>query len=445
MYKIAVIGTGYVGLVTAACFAEVGNTVWCVDIDKKKIQNLKKGVLPIYEPGLDKLVIHNFKEGRLIFTTDIAEAVKECLMLFVAVGTPPMDDGSSDLSAVFKVASDIGKTMPDYRIIIDKSTVPVGTADQVKSTVLDELKKRKRNIEFDVVSNPEFLKEGDALNDFQRPDRIIIGCDNPRVGELMRVLYHPFNMASDRIMVMDIKSAEMTKYAANCMLATKISFINEIANLCERLGADIEMVRRGIGSDTRIGPYFIYPGAGYGGSCFPKDVQSLICQGDSKGFDTALLKCVEEVNKRQKKVVFSKIASHFKSVRGKTFAVWGLSFKPGTDDMREAASLVLIDDLTKAGAKVRCFDPVAMETGCAALRDTLGARFKQVSLVDEQYKALKGADALVLMTEWKQFRNPDFNRIMELLKQPVIFDGRNQYFPNILKDMGFAYYGIGRS
>lgn len=444
MQKIAVIGSGYVGLVTAACFADVGNTVYCVDINQEKIEKLTQGIIPIYEPGLSDVVKRNISEERLFFTTDLKDAVSKSLMIFIAVGTPCTDDGRCDLSQVYRVASDIGDLMDSYRIIVDKSTVPVGTGDSVEKIISERLEKRHKSVEFDVVSNPEFLKEGDALADFTRPDRIIVGCENPRVAELMKILYHPFNMSQERILIMDRKSAEMTKYAANCMLAAKISFINEMANLCELTGADIEMVRRGIGADHRIGHYFIYPGCGYGGSCFPKDVRALISTAEDLNFVPEILKSVENVNNRQKSVLSEKIIKRFGNVKGMKIALWGLTFKPNTDDMREAPSLVLIKELASAGACFRAYDPVVSKLGISHLAAELGEFKSSVELINSQYEALEGCDFLVLVTEWKQFRNPDFDKIRKNLKLPLIFDGRNQYFPEMMKDLEIEYHAIGR-
>ncbi len=438
--KVTIFGSGYVGLVTGACLAEVGNDVICVDIDQKKIDGLNQGVLPIYEPGLDKMVAKNASAGRLKFTTNITEGVAHGLFQFIAVGTPPDEDGSADLQYVLAVAKSIGENMDEYRVVIDKSTVPVGTADKVRTKINDTLAQRDLKLEFDVVSNPEFLKEGAALDDFMKPDRIVIGTDNPRTTELLRALYAPFNRNHDRIVAMDIRSAELTKYAANAMLATKISFMNELANLAERLGADIENVRTGIGSDPRIGYHFIYPGSGYGGSCFPKDVQALERTARAVGYQAELLSAVEAVNLRQKEVLFAKISKHFNNtLSGKTIALWGLAFKPNTDDMREAPSRTLMEALWSAGAKVQAFDPEALEE----TQRIYGNR-PDLSLCTDEYDTLKGADMLVIMTEWQIFRSPDFDRIKSELSHPVIFDGRNIYDPKTLQTLGFDYYGIGR-
>ncbi|MBW9264764.1 MAG: UDP-glucose/GDP-mannose dehydrogenase family protein [Candidatus Thiodiazotropha sp. (ex. Lucinisca nassula)] len=438
--KVTVFGSGYVGLVTGACLAEVGNDVVCMDVDERKIAMLKQGEIPIYEPGLEAMVERNAKAGRLHFTTDAAEAVAHGLFQFIAVGTPPDEDGSADLQYVLAVAASIAEHMDDYRIIVDKSTVPVGTADKVRERVNEALRTHGKQVEFDVVSNPEFLKEGAALDDFMKPDRIIIGTDNPRTTELLRALYTPFNRNHDRLIAMDIRSAELTKYAANAILATKISFMNELSNLAERLGADIEQVRHGIGADSRIGYHFIYPGCGYGGSCFPKDVNALERTAREVDYDAQLLTAVEAVNHRQKRVLFDKISRHYSGeLKGKTFALWGLSFKPNTDDMREASSRVLIEALWDAGAKVRAFDPEAMEE----CRRIYGEREDLVYCGDQE-STLKGADALVVVTEWQVFRSPDFEQIKLALSEPVIFDGRNIYDPKRLKEAGFSYYAIGR-
>jgi len=438
--KVTVYGSGYVGLVTGTCLAEVGNDVLCVDIDERKTEMLRNGEIPIYEPGLDALVSKNVEAGRLNFTTDPAEGVAHGLFQFIAVGTPPDEDGSADLQYVLAVAGSIGEHMDEYRVIIDKSTVPVGTADKVRDKVNAVLASRGVEIEFDVVSNPEFLKEGAAIDDFMKPDRIVIGTDNPRTTELLRALYAPFNRSHDRMVAMDIRSAELTKYAANAMLATKISFMNELSNLAERLGADIEKVRVGIGSDPRIGYHFIYPGCGYGGSCFPKDVQALERTANEIGYRAELLNAVEAVNNRQKEILFKKLDGHFDgNLAGKTIAVWGLAFKPNTDDMRAAPSRTLMEALWAAGAKVRAYDPEAMDE----CRRIYGER-DDLTLVDSAEEALKGADALVTVTEWSVFRSPDFALVKQRLRQPVIVDGRNMYDPQQLKADGFSYYSIGR-
>jgi UDPglucose 6-dehydrogenase len=439
--KVTVFGSGYVGLVTGVCLAEAGNDVVCIDVDQQKIDNLKKGIIPIYEPGLDELVKDNQQAGRIKFTTDIQEAVSHGVFQFIAVGTPPDEDGAADLQYVLAVAKSIAENMNDYRIVIDKSTVPVGTADKVKETILQVQAERGVDIDFDVVSNPEFLKEGAAINDFMKPDRIIVGTDNPRTAELLKALYAPFNRSHERIITMDVRSAELTKYAANAMLATKISFMNELANLAELLGADIEHVRNGIGSDSRIGYSFIYPGCGYGGSCFPKDVKALERTAQQMGYKAELLNAVENVNDRQKQVLINKIVQHYKSdLQGKTFALWGLSFKPKTDDMREAPSRVILEALINAGADVRAFDPEAMNEAKRIYGDKPG-----LTLVETAEEALQGANALIVVTEWKNFWSPDFDLIKNTLKDAVIFDGRNLYQPELLKKQGIVYYGIGRS
>jgi UDPglucose 6-dehydrogenase len=442
--KLTVIGTGYVGLVTGACLAEMGNEVTCVDVDERKIEQLRKGVLPIYEPGLETIVFQNYKEGRLKFTTSLKDPASRSRLYFIAVGTPPGEDGSADLQYVLAVAKEVGQVMSEYCLIVDKSTVPVGTADKVRDAINEELRKRKLDIPFDVASNPEFLKEGDAVQDFMRPDRIIVGSDSERAREILRELYGPFMRTHERIIFMGVRDAEMTKYAANAMLATKISFMNEIANLCDRLRVDVENVRLGIGSDSRIGYSFIYPGVGYGGSCFPKDVRALVHMAKSVEFDPKVLHAVESRNRAQHGVLFEKIIQHFgKDLSKRTLALWGLAFKPGTDDMREAPAVVLLQQLIGAGAKVKAYDPAAMGV---ARRDLPRSWFDsgQLRLVEHQYDALVGVDALVLVTEWKPFRHPDFTRIKADMKTAVVFDGRNQYDPHALRDAGFAYYGIGR-
>ena len=443
--KIAVIGTGYVGLVTGTCFAEMGHEVICVDIDQRKIENLKVGVLPIYEPGLDEMVAENFREGRLQFTTSLQEAAQSANVFFIAVGTPPGEDGSADLQYVLAVARELGQYMvADYNVVVDKSTVPVGTADKVRATINAELEKRGTKIGFEVVSNPEFLKEGAAIEDFMRPDRVVIGADTDKAAKVMHDLYAPFMRNHEVIITMGVREAEMTKYAANAMLATKISFMNEIAALCERMNVDVEHVRLGIGSDRRIGYHFIYPGCGYGGSCFPKDVKALLRMAHENDLDAWVLDAVERRNDRQKHRLGDKVFGRFGSdLSGKTFAVWGLAFKPGTDDMREAPSLVLIEKLVAAGAKIRAHDPVATETAQREM-PTEWLADGHISFFEHQYDALEGADALVLVTEWKPFRNPDFDRIKGALATPVIFDGRNQYDPTQMRELGFEYFGIGR-
>ena len=442
--NLTVIGTGYVGLVTGACFAEMGNVVTCIDVQEDKIAALKRGVLPIYEPGLEAIVEENYKAGRLLFSTSLATAMNESNVLFIAVGTPPEEDGSADLRHVLAVAREVGQHLRGYSVIVDKSTVPVGTAEKVRNTILAELSRRGTDVEFDVVSNPEFLKEGNAVEDFMRPDRIIVGVDSGRARELMQELYAPFNRNHQRMQFMGIRDAEMTKYAANAMLATKISFMNEIANLCERMDVDVENVRLGIGSDRRIGYSFIYPGCGYGGSCFPKDVKALIHMARHHDFDPKLLSSVESRNERQKHRIFEKVVQRFGyDLDGLTFGLWGLAFKPGTDDMRDAPSVVLLQSLTAAGAKVLAYDPVAMEIAASSLPKAWFAS-GQLTLAEHQYDALRDADALILVTEWKPFRHPDFAVMKRLMKRPVVFDGRNQYDPGQMRVEGFEYSGIGR-
>jgi UDPglucose 6-dehydrogenase len=438
--KLTVIGTGYVGLVSGACLADVGNQVLCLDLDAKKIDLLKSGGIPIYEPGLKEIVANNVAAGRLRFTTNIEESVAFGDIQMIAVGTPPGEDGSADLQYVVAAARNIGRFMTGSKIVMDKSTVPVGTADRVREAIAEELASRQQQTKFSVVSNPEFLKEGAAVEDFMRPDRIVIGADSDEAVEAMRKLYAPFQRNHDRLMVMDVRSAELTKYAANAMLATRISFMNELALLAELLGADIESVRKGIGSDPRIGYHFLYPGIGYGGSCFPKDVQALQRTATQAGLDLKLLDAVERVNYAQKHVLTQKIVKKFsEDLGGRTFAVWGLSFKPNTDDMREAPSLVLIDDLTKRGAKIVAFDPVA-----AVEAKHLLAGNTKVTFADSALDALTGADALAIVTEWKTFRAPDFAAMKAALKAPVVFDGRNLYEPATMAEQGFQYYPIGR-
>ena len=438
--RLTIFGSGYVGLVTGACMAEMGNHVVCYDIDEDKIARLNDGEIPIYEPGLEAYIERNKEAGRLEFTTDVKKAVDYGLFQFIAVGTPPDEDGSADLKHVLAVARTIGENMEEYRIVVDKSTVPVGTADKVKAEVEYALQQRNKSVEFDVVSNPEFLKEGAAIGDFMKPDRIIVGTDNPRTTELLRSLYEPFNRNHDRLLSMDIRSAELTKYAANAMLATKISFMNELANLAERFDADIEHVRLGIGSDPRIGYHFIYPGAGYGGSCFPKDVQALARSAQNVGYDAELLNAVEAVNLRQKRRLFEKLQAHYEGeLKGKTIALWGLSFKPRTDDMREAPSRVLMEALWGAGASVRAYDPEAKEEAARLYPAQNG-----LELCDTAYESLDGADALVIITEWQEFRSPDFDEIREKLADGVIFDGRNLYEPDTVERFGLEYYAIGR-
>lgn len=435
--KIAVIGTGYVGLVTGACFSEVSVNVICVDIDQKKIDNLNKGIIPIYEPGLEEIVLRNSTKNKLKFSTSLQESIKDVDVVFIAVGTPPDEDGSADLKYVLSVASDIGKYIQKQIVVVNKSTVPVGTAEKVKQAIQKELTLRGQTIDFYVASNPEFLKEGSAIDDFMKPDRIVIGTDNVDAENIMRKLYKPFLLNGHPIIFMDIPSAEMTKYAANAMLATKISFMNDVANLCEIMGADVNMVRRGIGSDARIGSKFIYPGVGYGGSCFPKDVKALIKTAKDNHYNMRILNAVEEVNDFQKSVLFNKVNTHFNNqLKGKTFAIWGLAFKPKTDDMREAPSLVIIENLLKAGANVVAYDPVATHEAKRILGDT-------ISYSDEMYGTLTKADALLIITEWPEFRSPDFDEISKRLNNKVIFDGRNIFDFNEMKNMGYNYYCIG--
>lgn len=435
--KIVVVGTGYVGLVTGACLAEVGTDVTCVDVDEKKIDNLRNGILPIYEPGLDVITIRNYKKGRLKFSTRLQDVIPGADIVFIAVGTPPGEDGSADLKYVIQVAESVGRYMDEYLVIATKSTVPVGTAAKVKATIAEVLKQRGKDIPFDVASNPEFLKEGAAVDDFLKPDRIIIGAETERARQLLRKLYDPFVLNGHPVLFMDVPSAEMTKYAANAMLATKISFMNDIANLCDLLGANINEVRKGIGADPRIGTKFIYPGIGFGGSCFPKDVKALVKTGQQKNYNLRILAAVDAVNEDQKKVMISKIMHHFNGdISGKTFTVWGLAFKPNTDDMREAPSLVIIDALIKAGAQVKAYDPVAMQEAKHVLPP-------EVQLADDAVSATQGADAVILVTEWAEFRLPDWDQIAENMKQKVLFDGRNIYNPTDMKARGFSYYGIG--
>jgi UDPglucose 6-dehydrogenase len=437
--RITIFGSGYVGLVTGACMADAGNDVLCVDVDERKTAMLQRGEVPIHEPGLDALIKRSAAAGRLRFTTNAQEGVDHGLFQLIAVGTPPDEDGSADLRYVLAVARTIGEHMNDYKVVVTKSTVPVGTADKVRAAVRESLGKRKAGLDFDIASNPEFLKEGAAIGDFMKPDRVVVGTDSSRAAELLRTLYEPFTRNHDRMIVRDVRSAELTKYAANAMLATKISFMNELANLAERFGADIESVRVGLGSDPRIGYAFIYPGAGYGGSCFPKDVQALQRSAQEVGYDASILAAVESVNNRQKQILFDKMQAHFGSLRGKTLAIWGLAFKPNTDDMREAASRVLMESLWAAGAKVRAYDPVAMPE-CLRI---YGAR-PDLTLCETSPDALQGADALAIVTEWREFRSPDFDHIKGTLRSPVIFDGRNLYDPGQMQKAGFDYYAIGR-
>ncbi len=435
--KIVIVGTGYVGLVTGTCLAEVGIDVICVDVDQKKIENLKNGILPIYEPGLDKLVHRNYDKGRLQFSTNLGEAIKDAEAAFIAVGTPPGEDGSADLKYVLAVAREIGENMNSYGVIITKSTVPVGTAAKVKKEIQDALDKRGLSLDYDVASNPEFLKEGAAVNDFMKPDRIVVGVESDRARKVMEKLYHPFTLNGHPVIFMDVPSAEMTKYAANSMLATKISFMNDIANLCEIMGADVNLVRKGIGSDPRIGNKFIYPGIGYGGSCFPKDVKALAKTARENGHVMRILEAVEEVNDDQKSVLFEKVMRRFQgNLKGKHFAMWGLSFKPNTDDMREAPSVVIINKLLAEGATVSAYDPVAMEEAKHDLGDT-------ITYAKDEYEAVKGADALLVVTEWSEFRVPDFEEIKGDLNAPIIFDGRNIFDIKRMAELGFEYYCIG--
>ena len=435
--KVTIVGSGYVGLVTGACFSEVGINVVCVDIDTKKIDNLNKGIIPIYEPGLEDMITRNMKKGRLVFTTNIADALKDSEVLFISVGTPPDEDGSADLKYVLAVARDCGKHINDYLLVVTKSTVPVGTSQKVKKALQEELDKRNVKIEFDVASNPEFLKEGAAIDDFLKPDRIVVGLESERAEDLMKSLYKPFTLNGHPVIFMDIISAEMTKYAANSMLAAKISFINDIANLCEIVGADINKVRKGIGSDSRIGHKFIYPGIGYGGSCFPKDVQALIRTASENNYELRVLKAVEAVNNDQKLVLFNKIMNYYKGdVKGKTIALWGLSFKPQTDDMREAPSLYIVNNLLKAGAIVKAYDPIAINEAKHHFGET-------ISYCEDQYETLIDADCLAILTEWPEFKFPNLKIVQKLLTNPVIFDGRNIYDKDEMKANGFDYFCIG--
>ncbi|HJA84216.1 MAG TPA: UDP-glucose/GDP-mannose dehydrogenase family protein [Candidatus Bacteroides intestinavium] len=436
--KIAIVGTGYVGLVTGTCFAEIGVNVVCVDTNSEKIEALKKGIIPIYENGLEEMVIRNAKAGRLQFTTSLEECLNEVEAVFSAVGTPPDEDGSADLSYVLQVAHTIGQNLQKYVLVVTKSTVPVGTADKVRAVIREELERRGVNIPFDVASNPEFLKEGNAINDFMSPDRVVVGVDSERAKKIMTKLYKPFLLNNFRVIFMDIPSAEMTKYAANSMLATRISFMNDIANLCELVGADVNMVRSGIGSDTRIGRKFLYPGIGYGGSCFPKDVKALIKTAEINGYEMRVLRAVEAVNEHQKGVLFDKLQTIFQgSLQGKTIALWGLSFKPETDDMREAPSLILMDKLLKAGCQVQVYDPVAMDE----CRRRMG---EAVRYAKDLYDATLDADALMLLTEWKEFRLPSWAVIKKSMRNPLVLDGRNIYDPGEMEEQGFAYYCIGK-
>ena len=436
--KIAIVGTGYVGLVSGTCFAETGITVTCVDIDKKKIENLKEGIIPIYEPGLENMVRHNLESGRLSFSSSLEESLVDCEAVFIAVGTPPDEDGSADLQYVLAVADEIGTYMQNYMVIATKSTVPIKTSEKVREKISSALKLRSSKLEFDVASNPEFLKEGAAINDFLKPDRIVIGTDSKRAEKIMKRLYKPFTLNGHPIIFMDLTSAEMTKYAANSMLATKISFMNDIANLCEVVGADVNMVRKGIGSDTRIGHKFIYPGAGYGGSCFPKDVKALIRTGDEYQRSLEILKAVELVNEKQKVVIPSKLREYFgSSLKGKKIGLWGLSFKPHTDDMREAPSIRIIEELTREGVQIRAYDPVALEEAKRILGD-------KIEYCTDKYEVLVDTDGLIVVTEWPEFRVLNYGVLEKLMREKVIFDGRNIYDPEELKEHGFTYYSIGR-
>ena len=438
--KLAMVGAGYVGLVTAACFAEMGNEVICVDADHAKVAALEQGIIPIYEPGLEDYVKRNTQENRLFFTTDLAAAVQRSLVVFIAVGTPQDKDGSADLSMVLQVARDIGRHMDGYKVIVEKSTVPVGTARMVRQVMEEELKARGEDVQFDVVSNPEFLKEGTALDDFMKPDRVVVGCDDVRVAELMKELYAPFVRTNHPIIIMDVVSAELTKYAANAFLATKISFINEIANICSKTGANINMVRQGIGSDRRIGHLFLFPGLGYGGSCFPKDMQALIHTAKFRGYIPRILEAAEAINQDQRQLFFERISNYFQGdLNGKVLALWGLSFKPLTDDIREAPALTLIEKLLAAGARLQAHDPEAM----TATKNQLGDN-PNITYVKTGYEAVGGADALIICTEWTKFREPDFERIKSLMKNPVVFDGRNLYKPEKLERLGFTYFYIGQ-
>ena len=441
---IAVVGTGYVGLVTGACFAEMGSHVTCVDIDEKKVTALKAGEIPIYEPGLESIVKNAVAQNLLHFTTRLEEAMSQASILFIAVGTPPGEDGGADLTHVLAVAKKVGQYLSHYTVIVDKSTVPVGTAEKVSAAISAELAARGVQIPFDVVSNPEFLKEGAAIDDFMRPDRIVVGTESEKAKEMMTELYAPFCRTRDKLQFMGVRDAEMTKYAANAMLATKISFMNEVANLCERMGVDIENVRKGIGSDSRIGYSFIYPGCGYGGSCFPKDVKAIVHMAQKADFEPLLLNAVEQRNQKQKQRLYEKVVNHFGQDLSKhTFAVWGLAFKPGTDDMREAPSIVLIESLIAAGATVVAYDPVAKETALKSFAKSV-LDSGRLSFAEHQYQAIPNASALILVTEWKMFRQPDFEFLKHELATPIIFDGRNQYDPYRLRENGFTYYGIGR-
>ncbi len=440
--NVCIVGTGYVGLVSAACFAEMGNNIFCVDVNPKVVEMLKDGKVHIYEPGLEEMVKRNTEEGRLNFTTSLADGLADSQVVFITVGTPSGDDGSCDLRYVDAVAREIGERMTAPKIVVDKSTVPVGTADRVRAIIDEELKKRGESIHFDVVSNPEFLKEGDAVNDFMKPDRVVVGTEDEESAEVLRTLYGPFARSREKLIVMGVRSAEMTKYAANCMLATKISFINEVANICERVGANVTEVRAGIGSDSRIGYSFIYPGVGYGGSCFPKDVKALIGTAKEHGYEARLIQSVDDVNDAQKHVLAEKIKAYYEpqgGVEGKTLAIWGIAFKANTDDIREASAIEVIKDLTALGMKVKAFDPVANERA----REEVG-NIEGLEIMDDQYGVIEGADALAVITDWNQFRDPDFDKIKEMLNAPIVFDGRNLYQPERMGQAGFAYFSIGR-
>jgi len=439
--KVVIVGSGYVGLVSGTCFAEMGNTVTCVDIDAEKIEKLNEGIIPIYEPGLEAMVLKNIDRKNLFFSTNLKESIQSADIVFIAVGTPMGDDGAADLQYVLAVAKEIGQAMNHSLVVVDKSTVPVGTADKVKATIQQELDTRGSDISFDVVSNPEFLKEGAAINDFMKPDRVVIGAETQLAIVKMKELYIPFCMSHERFITMDVRSAEMTKYAANAMLATKISFMNEVANICERVGADANQVRIGIGSDARIGYSFIYPGCGYGGSCFPKDVKALKKIAQEHDYNAKLITAVEDVNDAQKLVIAEKIIQKYgDDLTGKTFGIWGLAFKPGTDDMREAPAIYIIKELVSRGAKIIAYDPKAIEEA----KECYLKGIQNISYVSSKYQALENADAMILLTEWKEFRSPDFEEIAKLLKQPVIFDGRNQYIAYNIEEKGFEYYRIGK-
>jgi len=440
--NLTIVGTGYVGLVSGTCFSEMGNKVMCIDIDQSKVDNLKKGIIPIFEPRLESMVLKNYTKKNIDFSTQLSEGLKKCDIVFIAVGTPMGEDGSADLQYVLAVAKQIGQEMQKELIIVDKSTVPVGTADKVKETIAKELKKRGVDIPFYVVSNPEFLKEGAAIADFMKPDRVVIGTEDDFAKDQMRALYSPFVHNRDRLIFMDVRSAEMTKYVANAMLATKISFMNEVANICELVGADVNQVRIGIGSDSRIGYSFIYPGSGYGGSCFPKDVKALKKMAEEKGYTASLIASVEEVNDRQKYVIANKVINRFgEDLSGKTFALWGLSFKPGTDDMREAPAIYIVKELVKRGAKINAYDPKAMDEA----KHFYLKYVEEITYFNSKYETLKNSDAMILLTEWKEFRSPDFDELKTQLKNPIIFDGRNQYDEERLNKKGFEYYQIGKN